>query len=193
MEPDRADHDEAGEAGASRRSDAEQLIAVAHDLEHGPAPQRRATARRRGRVIHDGEVLDEPDADATARVRSTFEEGGDSDEADGPPGLIDASGMPVTQPSAPRDAASSSQTGAVPGSDAHAPQRTGGATSGTAVPGGPDRADRAGVPDGQAAAFLAMAVRSYLDGIDRFGADSEVTLDRLARLRETLSVYDTLR
>lgn len=159
--------------------DGEGLTSFAEDLEAGAGRRRRGTARRRGRVLHEGVVHeDEPTGDAEAgperaRVRSEAHEGPlpPADEAEvAPARLLGADGTPLTDPdTSPR--------------------------AGPAAASSPEHSGPARHPAGHAtvvdpSVFLVMAVRSYLDGLDRYGQDDPRTVDRLARLRETLAVYD---
>ena len=144
---------------------AEEMLALTEELGATPRRARRGTARRRGRLIGEhGEV--EPDTgSATATVRSETAEAGAGTPAPTPPPptpeVLDGEGRPIEDPAA------------VPA----AGQDAGPGTS---------RVHHVVEP----AVFLAMAVRSYLDGLDTHGHEHPVTVDRLARLRETLAAHD---
>lgn len=140
--------------------------ASTRELHTSPRRARRAPARRRGRVISEGGVVDDDDQPRTATVRSEAHEGpAGPPQADAPPepgGVLDASGQLI-------------------GADMPEPH--------AAPPAGdPAAAAQAGrmVDPG---VFVVVAARAYLDGLDTYGADHPVTVDRLAALRRTLDVY----
>lgn len=202
----RPDPSPAGAGGADAGADASGTHArgpdereepgVADDAAPAPSPfervlgtePRRArpgVARRRGRVIGEGGVVESEEDQGLARVRSSSEEAGRDDvEEEDDDALLDASGAVIAGHGGDEAASTSPPTGA--GSEgAHGP----GAAASGADPAGMSAPPlvRSQAP---AAAFLALAVRSYLDGVDRHGIDAEISRDRLARLRETLAVYD---
>ena len=181
------DHDADPPPEQARAVEAEELVAFARDLEAEAPRQRRAPVRRRGRVIHEGEVLDD-DAQLPVRVRSESEEppGHDPDEqesAEHGAGMLDASGAPI-------DGGATRGAGPVPDAPVPTPG-SGPSTPPGAAPRVP--ADAAPPPGAahtpDAAAFLALAVGTYLDGVDRYGHESEITRDRLTQLRATLALY----
>lgn len=191
QQPDQPDQPVEPEEQA-RAVEAEELVAFARDLEAEEPRQRRAPVRRRGRVIHEGEVLD-AEAHQPVRVRSESEEpaGSDPDEQDADEhveGLLDASGA-VIGGEAPAGSGAAGPGSAGGGSAGGGSAGHGAAGGGAAGPGSTPLPAGAASPAPDAAAFLALAVRTYLDGVDRYGLDSEITGDRLAQLRATLALY----
>lgn len=205
-DPGRQDGAERAATGGETDAEAAAPSPFEEVLRAEPRRRRRGMARKRGRVIGEGGQVQDPSWSETAQVRSESEEGyGGSEEPDGPAELLGANGEPITDPAGAGPAAAGGSLGADAasggvgagadelGADAGGGDRGGvGRGGGPADGGGSGRVSTPRVIEAsaQAAAFLAMAVRSYLDGVDRYGADAELTVDRLERLRETLAVYD---
>jgi len=164
------DADPAGGAARPGVPDAgERLLAVSEELsgpDHEPGWRSRSgTVRRRTRVVRGpgGPESVAPEGDERARVRSVAQEG----VAPGDPAAAPAPERPAMLDAMGQPIADTAATAAA----AAAAAVTG---AGAAEPG----------------RYLADAVRRYLDGLDRLGADHEVTRDRLEQVRRTLDRYD---
>ena len=148
----------------------ERLLAVSEELsgpDHEPGWRSRSgTVRRRTRVVRGPDGPDPAAAEGgeRARVRSVAQEGVQAGEP-----------APATEPERP---AGMLDARGQPIADTAA---TAAAAAAAAV---------TGAGAAEPGRFLADAVRRYLDGLDRLGADHEVTRDRLEQLRRTLDRYD---
>lgn len=175
-EPDRDADDELGD-DAGR----DDLLSTAEELGRNDAPGwrgRASTVRRPRRVVRGAPSsgrLDDATEPEQVRVRSTAEEGPATHQPSQPPpspdepegGLLDASGQVIERGIAgPRDADEAAGPVAAP--------------QGTPPP--PQVLD--------ASVFLFDAVRGYLDAVDEHGVDAPITVDRRARLRRTLELWD---
>jgi hypothetical protein len=145
------------------------LLAVSRELgdteQEGGWRSRSGTVRRRQRVVR-GAAAQETEIRERLRVRSVTEEGVGGEP---PPVRDDTPGAPEPGPTGMLDAQGNVIGEAAAGA------------AGAAV---------TEVTRADPGRFLADAVRSYLDGVEQFGVDHEVTRDRRAQLRRILDRYE---